>query len=189
MACVGALRTFGAPAPLTLVVRPQLSTDMSICKECGIDHPIEDLELSFRRADVVAELSTEEIASRVQENKDLCVLDGERFFIRSLLPLAVEERDLPYNIGLWVEVSQRTFERVYELWDDSDQANEPAFAAHIANDIPSHMSTIGLAATISLTGPTTRPIITLLEAAHPLVSEQRSGITAHRAAQYSSLFA
>ena len=162
---------------------------MSICQECGIDHPIEDLELSFRRADVVAELSAEELASRVQENNDLCVLDGDRFFIRAVLPLAVSGRELPYNVGLWVEVSQRTFERVYALWDESGQANEPAFQANIANDIPSHPPTSGLAATISLTGPTTRPMVTLLATEHPLFREQRSGITEHRAAQYSSFFA
>lgn len=166
-----------------------MSTDMSICQECGIEHPIEDLELSFRRADVVAGLSAEELSSRVQENNDLCVLDGDRFFVRAVLPLAVIGREIPYNIGLWVEVSQRTFERVYELWDESGQADEPAFPAHIANDIPSHPSTIGLAATISLTGPTTRPMVTLLAAEHPFVREQRSGITVHRAAQYSSFFA
>jgi hypothetical protein len=45
-----------------------------------------------------------------------------------------------------------------------------------------------LVASLSLTGPTTRPTVTLGPAEHPLVGEQSRGITAHRAAQYSSLF-
>jgi hypothetical protein len=162
---------------------------MPICAECGHEHPLEELELTFRRPDVVAALQVEEREARVQENKDLCVLDGKRFFIRALLPLPVVEREHPCNVGLWVEVSQQIFERVYEMWDDANQAKEPAFRATIANDIRIHPPARGLSASLSLTGPTTRPVATLSPAEHPLVGEQIRGITAHRAAQYSSLFA
>ncbi len=161
---------------------------MPICTECGHEHPLEELELTFRRPDVVAALQAEEREARVQENKDLCVLDGERFFIRALLPLPVIEREHPYNVGLWVEVSKQIFERVYEVWDEADQAEEPAFHAEIANDIGIHPPSCGLSASLSLTGPTTRPVVALSPAEHPLVGEQSRGITAHRAAQYSSLF-
>ncbi len=162
---------------------------MPICVECGHEHPLEELELTFLRPDVVAALQAVERETRVQENKDLCVLDGKRFFIRALLPLPVAERENPYNIGLWVEVSQQAFERVYELWDEENQTEEPAFQAKIANDIRIHPPACGLAASLSLTGPTTRPFVTLSPAEHPLVGEQSRGISAHRAAQYSSLFA
>ena len=162
---------------------------MPICAECGHEHPLDELELTFRRPDVVAALESVERDSRVQENRDLSVLDGKQFFIRALLPLPVAEREAPYNIGLWVQVSQSDFERVYELWDEEEQAQEPAFAATIANDIPNQPPTCGLAAALSLTGPETRPVLTLGQTEHPLVGEQNRGITAHRAAQYSSLFA
>ncbi len=95
---------------------------MTICAECGHEHPLDELELTFRLPDVVAALQPEERETRVQENKDLCVLDGKRFFVRALLPLPVAEREHPYNVGLWVEVSQQAFERVYELWDEDRQA-------------------------------------------------------------------
>ncbi|WP_128003656.1 DUF2199 domain-containing protein [Piscinibacter defluvii] len=160
---------------------------MPLCAECGYEHPLDELELTFVRPDEVAALSTEEREARIQENKDLCVLDGKRFFIRALLPLPIAERERPYNVGIWVEVSQQTFERVYELWDDEEQAEEPAFNAEVANDIPIHPPSLGLSASLSLTGPTTRPVVSLSPAEHPLVGEQLRGITAHRAAQYSSL--
>ena len=162
---------------------------MPICAECGHEHPLDELELTFRRPDEVAALPAEEREARVQENKDLCVLDGQRFFIRALLPLQVAERERPYNVGLWVEVSKTSFERVYELWDEDTQGEEPAFHAEVANDIPTHPPARGLPASLSLTGPTTRPVVSLSSAEHPLVGEQSRGITAHRAAQYSSLFA
>ena len=162
---------------------------MSLCTECGHEHPLEELELTFLRPDVVAALQAEERRSRVQENNDLCVLDGERFFVRGLLPLPVTGRGHPYNVGIWVEVSQPTFERVYELWDEVDQADEPAFKVEIANDIPIQPPACGLSASLELTGPTTRPVVALSPAEHPLFGEQSCGITAHRAAQYSGLFA
>lgn len=164
-------------------------TPMPICSDCGQEHPLQSLELTFLRPDVVAELEGTDRESRVQENDDICILDGERFFVRALLPLPVLEKAQPYNVCLWVELSQRDFERLYQLWDALDQADTPAFDAHIANDIPIHSSVRGLAACLSLTGPTTRPVVTLRALEHPLAGEQARGITLHRAAEYSSLFA
>ena len=162
---------------------------MPICEQCGVEHPADELELSFRQPDAVAALSQEARSERVQENKDLCVLDGQRFFVRALLPLQVSGRANAYNVGVWVEVARVVFERIYELWDNPDQSSEPSFAATLANDIPTHPQTVGLRAQLSLTGPSTRPMIALDPAGHPLVSEQVRGITPHRAYEYSSLFA
>lgn len=162
---------------------------MTICPECGSERSPEDMELTFRRPDGVAILSDEERKSRVQENNDLCVFDGKRFFVPVLLPLSVVERDQPYNIGILVEVSQQTFERVYELWDEESQTNEPAFQSEIANSIRIRTETCGLHGLLSLTGPTTRPDVTLQPVPHALFGEQSRGISAHRAAQYSSFHA
>lgn len=162
---------------------------MPICSQCGIEHPIDGLELSFKRPDVVAELTSEQRSNRVQENSDLAVLDGERFFVRGVLPLPVVGGARPYNIGAWFEVDQRSFERIYVLWDEVGQANEPPFRASLANEIPLLPQNMGLAAELQLTGTFTRPTVRLLSAPHPLVREQLEGITAHRAYEYSSLFA
>ncbi|WP_176647011.1 DUF2199 domain-containing protein [Duganella sp. SG902] len=84
----------------------------------------------------VVKLSAEDRARQVAESSDLCIIEGKRFFIRALLPLLVKPQEYPYYIGLWVEVSQANFERVYQLWDSEDQIYEPPFSAQIANEIP-----------------------------------------------------
>lgn len=160
-----------------------------ICSKCGEEHPPEEMELTFRRPDDVAKLSAEERARRVRENNDFCIVEGKRFFIRALLPLPVESRDIPYCIGLWVEVTQATFERVYELWDSDEQIHEQPFAAQIANDIPTADGSLGLHAEVRLTGPATRPEVFLQASQHQLYIDQTSGIDEHRAAGYTSLFA
>lgn len=163
--------------------------DRLICSKCGEEHPMEEMELTFRRPDASAELSDEDRAIFVQENSDLCVVDGKRFFIRALLPLSVEGRDEPYCIGLWVEVNQATFERVYDLWESEEQFSEPPFAARIANEVPTAVGSLGLEAELHLKGPTSRPDVFIKPSAHQLYIEQFAGIDAHRVAEYTALFA
>jgi hypothetical protein len=147
------------------------------------------MELTFRRPDEVIRLSAEERARLVKESDDVCVIEGKRFFIRALLPLPVESRAIPYCIGLWVEVTQATFERVYELWDSGEQVHEPPFAARIANDIPTASGSLALPAEMRLTGPATRPDVFLQPSQHQLYIEQAHGIDEHRVSEYSALFA
>ncbi len=131
-------------------------------------------------------MSSEARERSVHENSDLCAIDNKRFFIRAVLPLPVNERGSPYYIGIWVEVELGTFTRVLELWSTEDQANEPAFPAIIANEVPSLPSSLGLEARLCLTGPTSRPHVFLSPVEHPLCHEQVHGISSHRAYEYTS---
>lgn len=158
------------------------------CSQCGKEHEREDMELSFWRPDDVASLSAEEKKQMLKENNDLCVMSGERFFIRGVLPIKVHEWIHPCNIGLWVEVERAAFDRVYLLWSEPDQEKEPPFEAVVANHVPSLPETIGLKAHLHLTGPKTRPNIFITDSQHPLYAQQASGVTAHQAYEYSSHF-
>ena len=159
-----------------------------ICSKCGKDHSPEEMELTFQRPDDAAKLSSEERKKRLQENSDLCIIEGKRFFVRAVLPLPVDSRESPYNIGLWVEVSQVSFERIHKLWDSEEQAEEPSFAATIANEIPISAGSIGQEAQLHLTGPSTRPDVFLKPSNHPLYAEQTKGVDLHRISEYSALF-
>jgi hypothetical protein len=147
------------------------------------------MELIFRRPDEVVKLSKDDRARLVQENDDLCVIEGKRFFIRALLSLPVEAREIPYCIGLWVEVNQATFDRVYDVWDSTEQLQEPSFAARIANEIPTADGSYGLDAELRLTGPGTRPDVLLKPSQHQLYIEQTRGIDEHRVSEFTALFA
>lgn len=160
-----------------------------ICSKCGEEHPLEEMELTFRRPDDAAKLSEEERARVLQENSDLCIIDAKRFFIRTLLPLPVESREFPYCIGLWVEVTQAAFERIYELWEAEEQVTEPPFTVYIANEIPTAAGALGLEAELRLTGPKTRPQVFLKPSTHQLYIEQARGIDVHRVSEYTALFA
>lgn len=160
-----------------------------LCAKCGEDHPLEEMELTFRRPDDAAALSPEERQALLQESSDLCIIKGERFFIRAVLPLPVGDREEPYRIGLWVEVSQPHFERVYDLWESEDQLSEPPIPAIVANDIPITAGALGHPAELRLSGPDIRPSVFLKPSAQPIYLEQSQGIDVHRIAEYTALFA
>ena len=160
-----------------------------LCAKCGEDHPLEEMELTFRRPDDAASLSPDERKEFLQENSDLCIIKGERFFIRAVLPLPVDSRAEPYRIGLWVEVSRPHFERVYDLWDSEDQLSEPPIPATVANDIPITAGALGHPAELRLAGPSIRPAVVLKPSDRPIYLEQSLGIDVHRTAEYTALFA
>lgn len=163
-----------------------MSGDLAVCGQCGQLHAIESLELTFFRPDAVVGLPREERERDVRESNDLCVIRRDRYFIRATLPLPVHESDVSYRIGIWVEAKEADFQRIYELWDDENQADQPSFLVTLANTIPTVPSTVGLVAELRLTGATTRPEVFVLRSGHPLDDQQHDGITAHRAYEYTS---
>lgn len=156
-----------------------------LCRQCSLDHPIETLELAFRRPDAVARLTPAAREQRVQGSNDWCVLDGQRFFLRGLLPLALQDADQTYCIGVWVEIEPASFERICDLWA-TDGRNEAPFAAQLANTIQGLPDTLGLHARLQLSEPGQRPCLYLADSNHPLAREQREGITLHRAYEYTA---
>jgi hypothetical protein len=155
------------------------------CTTWGRTHPISESELSFKLPDIVFGLSEEDRNSRCRIGPDIVSLDDERFFIRGLLPLAVPGRERTYNVGVWGEVSAETFERIYELWNASEQHQEPRMPGTLANKLPFHPDTLGLAVSVQLTGPKSRPQFSVQAAEHSLYVEQLQGIDEHRAIEYS----
>jgi hypothetical protein len=98
-----------------------MATAEAKCSQYGKIHARSELELTFKRPDVIASLPEGDRRSDVKESEDLCSLRSERFFIRAVLPLPVEEWKSPYRIGIWVEVQRNAFDRVLQLWEDPAQ--------------------------------------------------------------------
>jgi len=155
------------------------------CVTCGKEHPREEIELVFGLPQPIFELDEDQRAERCDIDTDMCALDRNRFFLRGLLPIPVRGRKIPYRIGLWAEVDEPTFGRIYRLWNDPSQASEPLLPAILANDVPLVPSTMGVEIDIRLTGMTTRPDFFLRDAQHPLAIEQHWGVDTHRALEYS----
>jgi len=169
-----------------------LKQEFTSCSCCGKQVPTHQIELYFHKPDAFLRIPPEDRMHKTGGNDDVCIIQGEgdsqdRFFVRSLLPLFVKDWDAPYSLGVWIEVAGPDFDRIYDLWDDENQASEPAFPAKLANHIPLHLHSYGMAGHLYLIGPTTRPTFQLSEADCALFEEQSKGISAHRASEYAAL--
>lgn len=159
------------------------------CATCGEEHDL--LEPTFRRPDAVVALSAEERATRVKEGNDLCAIwaqsDGEqhRYFVRCVLKVGLLDAPDETGWGLWAEVQETAFRRILETWSDPEQTSLPPFQASIANRVPEYPDTLGLPAVLRLTGPTTRPLLTLEPpSSHPFALECNRGVCTHRVVEW-----
>ncbi len=159
------------------------------CSYCGTAHDIEALEPSFRRPDAFLQLAGDQ-AVQTRESKDACALRAaddswRRFFLRVLVPFTVAGLDTPISWGAWVEVSEAQFERVSELWDHPSQGDEPPFMARFANATPLYSDTLTITGLVSLSDPSNVPTFHMLAPPdHIFVSEQRTGVSPSRAAEW-----
>ncbi len=155
------------------------------CPRCNSEHEL--LEPTFRRPDAVVEMPADERQKRVMEGDDLCTIKAggadeiPRFFLRTVLPVQLTDRDDYTQWGLWVEVAEPDARRAWELWDSPEQAREPPFQGWLANQVQGYPDTLGLPVQVQLTGPTTRPRSSFeIGASHPFASDCLMGVNTRK---------
>lgn len=124
-------------------------------------------------------------------DSDLCIWtddDGNpAFFIRGLITLRVLDDDDDFRFGVWSSLSETSFERVLELWDDPARVAEPAYFGWLSNSLPGYPDTLNLPLDVFTRSLEYRPELVLHEGDHPLVREQREGITLERVRELAEL--
>ena len=93
------------------------------------------LEQSFEFPDDVFALGDER-DERSSTHGSFAALDDQRFFIRCLLPIPIENYGA-WCVGLWVEVSKADYDRALQVWEDRDAYPKLRFSGTIANDVAS----------------------------------------------------
>ena len=115
---------------------------------------------------------------------DLCVWtddDEQRsYFVRGILELPVPGQEQPFAYGVWSSLSEASFRRVVELWDDPARVEEPAYFGWLSNRLPGYPDTLNLPLDVETRALELRPTFVLQPTDHPLAVEQREGITVGR---------
>jgi hypothetical protein len=162
------------------------------CAVCGEYHDELLLDIRMGLPEAVFVLSEEERAARASFAEDAGVLeetDGSlRFFVRGLLEIPIPELDRYFGYGTWVDVSRHDYHLLGELWSDP-AAEGRAFGCRLANELSPYRETVGLAAVLRLRSVDVLPAITLENADHPLVTDQRRGIGRDEAEALASIVA
>lgn len=133
-------------------------------------------DLGYSQPDYTADIAGPEREKRVFLTSDLCVLDGEFFFIRCQLPVKVRRTAEDFAWGIWSSLSKQNFLRYQASYEDDMSDWEPMFG-YLSNRLPYYPDTLSLKLSVQ-TGPKgTRPSAQLEPTDHPLAIEQRNGMT------------
>ncbi|HEY3741743.1 MAG TPA: DUF2199 domain-containing protein [Bryobacteraceae bacterium] len=156
------------------------------CSCCGAAIPGPPLDWSFNAPDLWWQLSDEERA--VSElHPDQCVINGEHFFIRGVIEIAVVDDAESFAYGVWASLSEKNFLRAAKTWDDPKRAEEPACFGWLCNSIPGYPETLHLKTMVHTREIGVRPLIELEPNEHPLAIEQRKGITTKRVREIAEM--
>jgi hypothetical protein len=122
---------------------------------------------------------------------DLCSWTDDRgdpnFFIRGVLKVPVLGTGDVLGYGVWSSLSESSFNRAVELWDDPDRIDEPPYFGWLSNSLPGYPETLNLKVDVITRHLDFRPDIELHDVDHPLIREQREGITVERVREIAEL--
>lgn len=125
-----------------------------------------------------------ERAERVTLGTDDCVIDDEWFYIKGCLEIPVHGSDEPFVWGIWVSLSEQNFAEWEKYFGIVKRSHIGPFFGWFSSDIWIYPETpINLKTTVHIRDDGIRPVIELQDADHPLVAEQRAGISFDRVSQ------
>lgn len=161
------------------------------CKCCGKQYDTLPFAYALDEPDPWRAVPELERKQRGVLTRDQCVIDDREFYIRGRLEVPViGDANSPiwgsFVWGVWVSVSDKSFDRVVELWDVKVREQEPPMFGWLCNDIPIYPQTFNLKCSLQLRNEGRRPSIVLEPTDHPLAVEQRSGISVARVEDIAS---
>jgi len=148
-----------------------------VCHTCGQNHPELPMSFGMDAPALYDSIPTEERGTRCELTSDLCVIDGQHFFIRGCLEIPVLDGDDPFVWGVWCSLSEKNFRRTVEMWEVQGRENEPPYFGWLSTSLPLYPSTLNLKTHVHTRPLGQRPLIELEPTDHPLAVEQRQGIT------------
>jgi hypothetical protein len=157
------------------------------CRCCGEYHLELPLHYVSPAPDAWFAVPEEERPARCLLSSDQCIIDDRRFFMVGNLEIPILGSDERFSWDVWVELSPQDFDRACELWEQEGRETEPPYPCRLATSLPGYPETIHLGAEVHTRSVGCRPLIELNPTDHPLLVEQRQGITWQRVQEIAEL--
>lgn len=156
-----------------------MSTDKFACGTCGAMHSGPPLSFAAPAPDFwLPDMADDESCLL---DSDLCVINGERFFIRGLIELPVWETGETFTWSMWVSLSRPNFTRAVDVWELPGREKEPPYFGWLSNAIAGYEpTTLNLRTNVHTRPVGQLPYIELEPTGHPLAVDQRAGLTMDR---------
>ena len=154
------------------------------CARCGEWH--DELPMAFA-AEAPAYWEQAGRLSRLKGalGEEQCEVDGH-YFVRGRIVLPVRDAEGDFEWGVWVSVSEDSYRRIAERWEEEGRERERPYFAYVQTWMGPYPSTLGLEAKLHTRPVGERPLVELAPADHPLVREQHEGIDMARAAELAA---
>ena len=88
---------------------------------------------------------------------------------------------------MWSSLSESSFDRILGLWDDPRRTEEPPYFGWLSNSLPGYPETLNLKLDVETSELDLRPQLVLHDGDHPLIAEQRDGVTMDRVYEIAEL--
>jgi hypothetical protein len=129
----------------------------------------------------------DERATRCRLGSDDCVIDEQFFFVRGCVELPVKEQSEPFTWGVWVSLSETSFDQWAKNFESLQRARIGPFFGWLDTALRPYPDTLGLKTRVHLRDAGMRPRIELEPTDHALALEQRGGISVERVAEMYAL--
>jgi hypothetical protein len=155
------------------------------CSSCGDIHEGSP-SFAFRAPRQYASLSEEQKSQMGSLTSDFCTIthdEGTDYFVRAILEVPIHGIEDPFLWGIWVSLSEQSFARYRETYDDNARAGE-GFFGWVSNDIPVYPYAQSRPSNVVMQPGGNRPTVTLHHSDlpdDPLSIDQAQGITVAKA--------
>ncbi len=153
------------------------------CATCGQHHDQLPMCLGPNAPALWYAIPEHERDSRASLSSDQCVIDGEHFFVRGRIVIAVTDGPDPFVWLVWVSLSEKNFDRMRELWHTQGRETEPPYFGWLQTALPYPVPTLSLKTSVQTMPYGERPLIAVLPDSHQLALEQQNGISMARVQQ------
>jgi hypothetical protein len=157
------------------------------CKICGKSHEGPPLSYGAAAPGAYYDVPEEEREKRCLLTSEQCVIDDRYYFILGNINLPITDREEIFNWAVWVLLSEEDFYRISELWETPGRENEPPYDGLLSTTLPCYPSTFSLKVNVYTKPVGERPIVELQESDHPLMKEQKEGISRERVEEFASM--
>lgn len=125
--------------------------------------------------------------TRCELGSDHCVIDGTSFYVRGCIEIPVEGEDEPFSWGVWVSLSQASYQAWMDTYDLEQRAHIGPFFGWLNSSLAPYQLTQPTKTHVHLRNHGVRPYIELEHTDYLLSVEQRHGISRARLAEILTL--
>ena len=151
------------------------------CNTCGETHEGLPFPWGSEAPALCYEIPEIERDRRIEMSSDQCIVDGTNYFVLGRIEIRVVNSADNFYWLAWVSVSEPDYDRMTDLWQSMGRETEPPYSCTLSSELPCYSeSTLGLAAQLYTQPVGERPFVVFDLSDHPIVIEQRNGITISR---------